>query len=214
MFCPKCGAQISDGVTFCAYCGSPVQPTNNAQPGNPQAPVSPYNQYPQSNQYPPYNQYPQNNQYAPSNQLPMNWFKFLIYFSLFAGAVLNVISGLQLFTGAHYGGVADYVYAVFDGLQAVDVLVGLGMIALAAFGIYTRFRLAGYRKNGPKMLTYTYLAGLILSLLYLIAVHIVVPEIAGEVNFTSYIISAVTSVIMVFVNREYFRKRAALFVND
>ena len=64
------------------------------------------------------------------------------------------------------------------------------------------------------MLTYTYLGGLLLSLLYLIAVHIVVPDIAGEVNFTTYIASAVTSVIMILVNRDYFQKRASLFVKE
>ena len=134
MFCPKCGAQISDGVTFCAYCGTPVQPTT-AQPSNPQAPAAPYNQYPGSNQYPVNQQYPMNNQYVPGNQYPMKWYKFLIYFALFAGAVLNAISGIQMLTGAHYGGVADYVYAIFDGLQIVDVLMGLATLALAGFGI-------------------------------------------------------------------------------
>lgn len=206
MFCPKCGAQIADDVTFCAYCGNAVQPAANNQPSNGyQPPV--YNQYPNSYQQP-------MNYQQPPYQQPMKWFKFLIYFGLWAGAVVNALSGFGLLTGGAYSGAADYVYMVFSGLQAVDVLFGLVMLALAAFGIFTRFRLAGFHKNGPKMLTYTYVFGMAASLLYLVAVFVVVPGIGDYMNFTSYITSSITSVIMIFVNKDYFGKRAALFTKD
>lgn len=34
MRCPKCGAQISEGVSFCNYCGSPVAQTNTENPAD------------------------------------------------------------------------------------------------------------------------------------------------------------------------------------
>ena len=33
----------------------------------------------------------------------MKWYKFVIYFQLFAAALLNLGSGIALFTGSQYG---------------------------------------------------------------------------------------------------------------
>lgn len=187
MFCPKCGAQVEDQVAFCTSCGAPMQSNGNNQPQ-----TSPLN----------------------TNQQPMKWFKFLIYFGLFAGVVLNAVSGFQLLTGAHYGEGKDLVYQVFGNLQTLDLIGGICLVALAAFGIYTRVRLAGYYKNGPQMLAYLYLGAVIANVVYIAGLYIVVPEVAGQLDLTSTISSCVTSVIMVIVNREYFRKREALFVNQ
>lgn len=96
----------------------------------------------------------------------------------------------------------------------LDILIGIAMIALAGLGIYTRFRLAGYHKNGPQMLTYTYLGALIVNIAYVIGLFVVVPEIAELIDMTSTITSCAVSVAMIFVNKEYFRKRADLFIND
>ncbi len=191
MFCSKCGVQIDSNAAFCPSCGAPTQ-TAGQSAASPRPEVSPIE----------------------TNQLPMKWFKFLIYFSLFAGAVLNALTGIQLITGAHYDGQKDLVYQVFENLQTLDIIIGLAMLALAVFAIYTRIRLAGYYKNGPKLLNLVYLGGVIVNLLYIVGLYIVVPAVAETLDLTSTISSCVTSLIMVIVNREYFRKREALFVNE
>ena len=188
MFCPKCGTPLDDGVNICPTCGMVVGENN----------------YSQQQQY----QY-----YQAGPMLEMKWYKFLIYFSLFASAVLNAITGLQMLTGAHYGGAAEYVYSYFEGLKGLDILVGLLSIGIAALAVYTRIRLAGYFQNGPKMLLYLYASSAIINLVYIIGLNMVIGEVAEMIDTITFISSTVVSAIMIFVNKSYFDKRAHLFVN-
>ena len=55
---------------------------------------------------------------------PMKWFKFLIYFSLFAGAALNLINGITTILGTQYGEHAELVYATFGSLRTFDIVCG------------------------------------------------------------------------------------------
>lgn len=187
MFCPKCGTQLGNNDTFCPGCGASAQNSFSGAVDS--------------------------RSRVADNQYSMNWFKFLIYFGLFAGAVLNVITGIQMLTGAQYDGYEDLVYAVFDGLQTVDVLVGIALLALAAFGIYARMRLAGYYQNGPKLLTYVYAGSVVISLLYIIGVNIVLGDAAEDLDISSMVTSMVMSAVMIFANKTYFKKRESLFVN-
>lgn len=185
MICSRCGTNNPDGSAFCARCGAPLTQ------GIPTM------------------------QYQPAVQTPMKWYKFLIYFSLFAGAVLNAISGIIALTGAQYDGMAELVYAVFGGLKVVDILMGLACLAVAAFGIYVRFRLAQFRADGPKKLMMLYIVSCLLNILYLIAVVVVLPgEMSGDIileELPRAIGTIVGSAVMVFVNKVYFDKRAHMF---
>ena len=204
MFCYKCGAQISENSTFCANCGTALQANGNPQPNNnPYAPA--YQQQPVSYQQ------PMNYQQPVNPELTMKWYKFLIYFALWAGALFNGIGGFTTMTGANYGYEKDLVYRYFEGLQVLDVIMGLCLIAVAALGIYTRQRLAGYFKNGPQMVTYLYAANAILSIIYIIGLNIVVPEVVEMLDMSSTIVGIVTSAVMVFVNKAYFAKRTKFF---
>ena len=144
----------------------------------------------------------------------MKWFKFLIYFALFAGAALNAISGIQMLTGEVYGEYKEYVYAVFEDLKTLDMIVGILMLATAALGIYTRFRLAGYYANGPKMLSVVYAMAVLVNLVYIIGVNSILSEAVMEsVDTSSSITSMLVSAVMIIINNTYFKKRAHLFVN-
>jgi len=231
MICQNCGATISDGTVFCEHCGAQVSAAAPQQPvyqqpvyQQPQQPVyqQPVYQQPQQPVYQqPVYQQPAYRQPAPGAMpgqpdMPMGWFKFLIYFSLFAGAVLNAIDGIMTMTGAHYNmqreGMSEVVYRMFDGLQAMDMIMGIGGIALAVLGIYTRMRLAGYYQNGPKMLTILYIAALAVTVIYLVGVIAVVPGVENFIDFTSQISSIAASVVMIVINNIYFKKRAHMFV--
>lgn len=194
MFCLKCGARLDDNATFCPACGAAQR--NGAQPSSTRTPAP----------------------VKVDDGTPMNWYKFLIYFALFAGPLLNLISGFRLMTGSVYDGVENYVYAVFDGLETLDMIVGLGMLALAALGIYTRFRLAGFYSNGPQMLLMTYAADAALSLIYIIGFYMVMPDSVSRYMdtsdvLTSYFVGLGVSVAMIFANKTYFGKRAHMFKN-
>ncbi len=151
----------------------------------------------------------------------MKWYKFLIYFSLFAACVLNCIIGITHITGNIYGGEYEKnaVYYVFEGLQALDIIFGIAVIAFGAFNIYTRQALAKFKKNGPKTILICYAGSAALNLIYALIAFIIVNSsgipgagaAAAEI-LGSVIPSLFVSIIMVIVNNIYFKKRESMFI--
>lgn len=210
MFCPNCGTQCPDDTKFCPSCGSSVannQPTENAQQNFGQPNYTQPN-YTQPNNYAqPYN-YAQPRMY--NVQLEMKWFKFLIYFGLFAGAVLNCLSAILQITGAVYEGSAEVVYIFFPELKFFDIFYTILLLALAILQIFTRFQLSGFKKNGPKLILIVYSAAAVISLLYGIVASVILHEFLFN---ASMIISIIVPVVMVVLNKIYFDKRKDMFVN-
>ena len=222
MFCPNCGTNVGNAERFCPNCGAALN--QNTASANPQPNYQQPNYQQPNYQQPNYQQpsYQQPN-YQPVYQqpvqqypYPMNWYKFVIYFALFAGAVLNAINGILHLTGSVWemqNVSADMVYAVFGGMQAVDIIYGIGAIALAAFNIVTRMHLAKFRKTGPKFLSVCYGVAVGLALLYIILTSAVTGISIGDLVGATEILQLVVSIVMLVVNVVYFNKRASLFVN-
>ena len=97
---------------------------------------------------------------APANAaapaMGMKWHKFLIYFALFASAVINLVNALQLITGLQYGDAADAVYAMFSTLKVLDIGYGVILLATVVYTVVTRFYLAKFKASGPLMLMMLY----------------------------------------------------------
>lgn len=219
MFCRKCGAQIGDNASFCSKCGTPTGNTDTQKQGDAGQPQGGYQQQYAQQPYAqqPYGQQPYGQAFAPAPVLPMKWFKFLIYFSLFAGAVMNVVSGVMTMTGGHYemygDGMADRVYDQFPGLMTLDIACGVCTLICAVLALVARFRLAGYRKDGPGMLAALYIVGGVFNLAYLAGAYFILPEaVFNAIDATSYFTSFAISMAMASINIAYFKKRAALFV--
>lgn len=199
MFCKNCGAAIEKGQTNCPVCGTAV-------PSESERSVSAQYAYP------------------PATALPMKWYKFLINFMLFFSAALNAISGVQLIIGDQYrdGNVdmSGLVYSQFGALKTVDVVAGIVLIAFALFTLYVRSRLAGYCKNGPKMLLLLYILGFAYTVLYAAAVYITLASYGVSLNIVDFLLTdgvtvlttAVVDGVMIVINLEYFRNRKHLFV--
>lgn len=204
MFCQNCGAQIPDGSAFCANCGFQQQ----------QGQLTYYQQsqpYQQTGyQQPAYAQYVQ-----PVQEQGMKWHKFLVYFSLWAGAVFTFISGIQYMTGAQYKADRDLVYQVIPGMKAPDILYGLFCIAAAILAICTAVSLLKFKAVGPRLLTLTYVVGTAGSLIYVIAAVSVLSKYNADLSsiYASASTSLVVSIVMIIVNSIYYKKRAHLFVN-
>lgn len=233
-FCMKCGNQImNDDQQFCSNCGAKIYnqsntiencENNSCQYGQQSVYSQDQRNVYQFEQQSPYQQvqtYPQNPYHGQSGmfvQYPMKWFKFLIYFSLFFGAVINIVFGLNYVTGGIYfvqsnGDVtADLIYELFgNGLKALDVIFGLLMVAVGVFGIYTRFRLSKYKRNGPLCVYILYGVSPVLTLIYNIGVG-VITGLSDSVSVSSFTSIAV-AVALIFANYKYFTKRKELFVN-
>lgn len=185
MICPKCNANVPDGTTFCDQCGAPLQ-----QPSQPVYVQQPNMQAAQ----------------------PMGWFKFLIYFGLFAGAVLNVINAISFFTGSQYGSVGNMVYIVFPSLKAIDIVTAILMLGAAVLAIFTRVQLAGYKKKGPTLVMAVYGLNALINIFYVIGVALSVGNLIDASSYSSNVVVAIVSIVMIVVNNIYFKKRSNMFV--
>lgn len=147
---------------------------------------------------------------------PMAWFKFLIYFMLFANAAINIFTAVTYLTGSVYIGEdmtmsdVEALYMFYPTAKMIDVIYGVLLIALAAYAIFTRFQLSGFKRRGPFLFILMYVLNLVIGLLY--GISIMFTFETGLLGFISFVPSIITSVVMIFVNVVYFRKREELFV--
>ena len=224
MFCPNCGTDLSGAGRFCPNCGQPVGTPEQAAPAVQQPQYQQQVQYQQPYQQPQYQQPQyQQPQYQQPYQQPMqaaapqmNWYKFLIYFALFASAVVNGINAIRFFTGLINGSAseAEWLYEFFPSWKMLDIIMGLLFIVLAALAVFARFRLAGYYKNGPTCLYLTYALAALCNVVYLVGVAIVISDSMislGDLNIASTVVNIIVPIVMVVVNMIYFNKRKALF---
>lgn len=210
MFCPNCGNNLPDGSTFCSACGTQLA-ANNQQPTY-QQPTYQQPTYQQPTYQQPVYQQPANSIGAQPD-MPMGWFKFLINFALFAGAILNFASAIQFLTGSIYGteNEKDLVYYVFPDLETLNMIVGVLLIGLAALQIFTRFRLAGFYKNGPLLLYAVYAGVLVVNLIAIIGTMSIVDSDGSGDAFTSMYTGVAVNIVMLIVNIGYFNKRKHMF---
>ena len=205
MFCRYCGNQLPENAVICASCGAAVENQNTVNIN----PALPYSYQPDS---------------VLQNSMPMKWFKFLIYFEMWASALLNIISGITAFLGKNYGADSDMIYSMFAGLKVADVVFGAVEILFAVYIIYVRFQLAGFKKNAPGKLLIVYAAPLIASAVYLVVFFILVYngvsamggslfDVVDVSTFSSMVGSIIGTAIMILLTKTYFDKRKHMFVN-
>ena len=188
IYCSNCGNPCDDNQLFCPNCGNTL-----------------------------------NQQSQPSNQLqqdtpdmPMKWFKFVIYFQLFASCVLNAISGISALKSIQFLDGLDML-GDLSVVVIADVVYGVVLLGLAVYAIVARMKLAKFSANGPKTY-FTFLGaqlavGLIYNIASIILIHAVGMADYVEFNYTSMISSAVSAAIMLACNVTYFNKRMHLFKN-
>lgn len=235
MFCNNCRAQIPDGSAVCPYCGAQQAQQPYQQPQYQQPYQQP--QYQQPYQQPQYQQpYPQAYpQGTPINSQPMNWHKFLVYFSLWASAVGFLIYAIMYFTGAIYGSYTEghttleneylrkFLYNSISGLQAMDIIYGVLLLALSGFGFFVAYSMLKFKKGAPKLLTISYLLTAGASLLYAVIAFVMISSKSKSVEalFEAewplrgvYVAAAlfIGSIVYLFINRAYYKKREYLFV--
>ena len=211
MQCPKCRAAMPNGAKYCTECGAklPVQPDsvpNVPQPTIQEAPA--YPPRPVVTEAPPAASGPR---LAPQDApVRLGWYKFLIYFALWAGAIVNLIDSFQFFTGSILGNDVEILYAYYPLLKVLNLAFALILVAYAFFAIYTRYRLAQFRQNGPACLHALYLMQLAMVLVYCLAGSLILGE---WLDLASSFSDLIGSIVILCINIVYFRKRKHLFVN-
>ena len=200
MYCSKCGAEAADGASFCANCGAPLNAQDNRSAQGPERADW------QKSAYEAYSQ--------PVQQQGMKWHKFLVYFSLWFSAVANLWNGIQAITGLQYKGNAAAVYRMLPGMKGADTVFGVLCIVTAVLLVVTAVSLLKFKANGPKLLTLTYAVSVIACLIYVVWAAGILSRYANLASLlSSTFMSLAISVVMIFVNRNYYQKRAHLFVN-
>ena len=118
----------------------------------------------------------------------MKWHKFLIWVGLFFLAAINIFDGIQCMQ-----------YTYLTGMAAV---FGIAEILIGVFLIYVRFALARFKVNAVDCFTGVQVAALLLG--------VIADLYFGEgLDFASMI----GTIGMIKITREYYSKRAELFVN-
>lgn len=140
----------------------------------------------------------------------MLWHKFLIYFVLWFGAVVNLANGIAYFYAAKSMSTMLINPVInIQHMQILDVVMGVVVILLAAFAIYTRFQLAAFKTKAPKLLIAFYALGGVINFGRSVALSF----ITEGVTFSDQVVSLAVAAIMCVINYVYFKNRADLFVN-
>lgn len=197
--CQSCGAVWDDTEEVCRQCGAalpisqPQQPVSQPQ----QPPAGPVNVPPQ---------------FVP--QLGMSWYKFVIYFQLFATAALSIFNCWSFFSGFLYareGVDRSVLYSLFPSLSFLDIFVALLYLSLAVLSIITRIRLAQYRENGPRLYLILLGSGIALNVFYSIASAVILTQGAG-VGLAQSLGNVFSGLLLLVLNGVYFKKRKHLFI--
>ena len=190
-YCSRCGAQVSGA--YCSNCGAKIEQTT-ASVGRSH---SSYLEEPTFKLPEEHGATGKNMQTAKpdTSQYKLGWHKFLIYFFLWAEGIVGISNGVQELQLAGY-------YGIFG-------LFGLINIALGVFAIVVRFRLAGFKKNSPKLVT---LLNVIYACLNLVET-LVAASIVGFENLDFYFYSGIISAIPIAViTWRYYSSRQELFI--
>ncbi len=147
----------------------------------------------------------------------MKWFKFLIYFALWIGGIANIITGIIYFSGESdlFEGLYYVIneYDMTSEFESLNTFYGLAMLLLGIFTIVTRFKLAHFKASAPKMLNTVYVASvLILLICYYLTCSWLELDFFELLQEAGVWPSIITSIVMVILNKIYFKKRADLFI--
>ena len=148
---------------------------------------------------------------------PMKWYKFLVYFFLWFGAVLNLINSINIFTGNVYrsqGVEPGLAYMMFGGLKTFDIFRGILTLLLAFFIVLTAIWLLQYKRIGVTALLGMYIANAVISIISLVGEYLIVTAVVPIEFQTATLIGVLIGVGFMFVvNMIYFDKRRHLFTN-
>ncbi len=152
----------------------------------------------------------------------MGWHKFLIYFGLWAAALLYVTIGINYITGKAYLSQGydtieqvEKMYRIVKGLKIADVIYGAILIGLGALAIVTRFRLAGLKKKAPMMLWILNGVSLAVGIIFNIIQYNLNKEYMSVKDTNLFGAGLVGSVlpgaILLIINVFYYKNRKELF---
>ena len=129
----------------------------------------------------------------------MKWYKFLIYFSLFASAVLNGLSAIGAMALIGMGG----AYYLLQACMSIVLLI----MALCA-----RSGLAKFQASGPKTLGAMYIVNAIYQVVNTMLAFAIIGGVE-QITLMRMIIAVAGTMVLYTLNKIYFTKRQVYFLH-
>lgn len=154
--------------------------------------------------------------------LPMKWYHFIIYFQLFAGAIVSVITAYMTFTGMTHvpfelmeSKTASrqsilFFYQMYPRMKLLDQLDAAVLLATAVLMVITRMKLAKFKTGATRLYIITYVVVLASDVFYVFFASSLLRQ---NITDASYISNIMMSILLIIANYVYFGKREHLFVN-
>lgn len=218
MYCKNCGAAISEQDRFCPYCGAASMSNYSAEYGMRGVP-EPVQRIPDQHLSRCFPNGLNPSQYAAAQKL--GFYKFIIYFQLFAVMAFYFFMAVLMFTGAYWsmtGGVsAQDIYSAYPDMVIADYTYGILLIGLGVYALCVRFWLAQFRSYALMTYVMLYGAATILSFLYIVCQYLCTNEMVDPVIYwasvlPSIVSSLIAAAIWITISCIYFNKRKSLFV--
>lgn len=188
MYCKNCGAVIARNQTNCSICGA-------------KAPIE--------SERPDY--IPAQQTYPPKTDMSMLWYKFLIYFLLFFFAAAYAVDGVSRLI-EHSVNAEEY----FAELNTYAMASGIAMLLFALFIVYTRFRLARYRKHSINLLALVCVIPPLFDMLDMLVPISIYKSHGVDLRFVgalgNLLLFVMLSMAVLIANLVYFGNRKELFV--
>ncbi len=153
-------------------------------------------------------------------ELGMKWFKYLIYFQLFFGAAEYLLQAVFMIFNFQNPFIQElFSLYYFEGdMRPVGVILGILWLMPAAMNLYARFELAAFKKGAPKKYLIIVVATEVLTfannLFVTLYKYMFFDKTEIVIKVVMFILSAVIgSLIYIYPNYIYFKKRKHLFVN-
>ena len=146
--------------------------------------------------------------------LPMKWFHFLTGPGLWIAGVGTFFLGVLTMIGIPYlmqGRYPGMMYDSFPPLVVMDFVYGAVLMGLGVLCVVARFRLLGFKRNGPRMVCILYALIILSSVVYSAASGYVVSGGKAILIGLPELGSLLGMIAGVALNVIYFRKRSHLF---
>jgi len=149
--------------------------------------------------------------------LSMKWYRFLIYFMLFADAIMSISTAASYFSGKIYelGTDGQILFTSISeygtAFRILLIAYAVYLLAFAFLAILTRQRLAKFKKNGPLMLYISYIFNAVFTFAFVVGTCIITGTLS--LGLPSAIWSFISQMVYVYLNYVYFKKRKHFFAN-
>lgn len=190
MYCKNCGAVIARNQTNCSICGAKAPPESER---------------------PDY--IPAQQTYPPKTDMSMIWYTVLIYVLLFFVAAVYAVDGVSRLAECYFG---TGEYSRYAGLKTYGMASGIAMLLFALFIVYTRFRLARYRKHSINLLALVCVIPPLFDMLDMLVPILIYKSHGVDLRFVgglgNLLLFVMLSMAVLIANLVYFGNRKELFV--